>query len=731
VVHSLTYTSRIPPGELPPPPPPCFGRNELIKEIIGLVESLTPIALIGAGGIGKTSIALTLLHHDHIKDQFGENCWFIRCDQFPATLPHFLRQLSNVIGAGVSNPETLAPLRPFLSSKDILIILDNAESILDPQGTNAQEIYTVVEELSQFKTISLCITSRITTIPPLCKRPIIPTLLADAACDIFYNIYNNSSRSNAINNLLQQLDFHALSITLLATTASHNMWDHDRLAQEWNMHRTQVLQTDYNRSLAATIELSLTSPMFCKLGPDARDLLGVIAFFPQGIDENNIDQLFSTTSSRQNIFTRQKIFHKQNTLSKQNVFDKFCVLSLAYRSNGFITMLAPLRDHLCPKDPRSSPLLCTTKKYYFSRLLVDPDPGMPSFEETKWIMSEDVNVEHLLNVFTSVDAGSRGVWDACTSFMKHLYWHKPRLVMLGPKFEGLPDNHPSKPECLYELSRLFRSVGKFVEEKQLLGHTLELWRGQRNRFQVAEALECLGAVNWQLDLYTEGIQQVEESLGIFKQLNHTIGQAESLQQLARLLTQDNQLDAAEKAASQSINLLQDNSQQFRLCQGYRFLGNICQSKGETEKAINHYKAALGIASSSNWDNEQFCILFSLAQLFHKEGKFHDAQAHIELAKSHIVNDPYLPGRAMEQQARFWYEEGRLEEAKSEALCAVGVYEKLGAAKDMEDCRKLLQWIEEAEEEPVTSDGSDSTGKLLEVVLLPTPVNSPSFGHDTE
>jgi tetratricopeptide (TPR) repeat protein len=379
-------------------------------------------------------------------------------------------------------------------------------------------------------------------------------------------------------------------------------------------------------------------------------------------------------------------------------------------------MLAPLRDYLCPKDPKSSPLLCTAKKCYFSLLSVEVDPEEPGFEEAKWIISEDVNVEHLLNVFTSIDIGSKDVWDACASFMEHLYWHKPQLVMLRPKFEGLPDNHPSKPECLYGLSRLFRSVGNYVEEKQLLGHTLELWRGQRNRFQVAEALECLGAVNWQLDLYTEGIQQVEESLGIFKQLNHTIGQADSLQQLARLLTQDNQLDAAEKAASQSINLLQDKANNLGSVKVIISLVIYVSSKGETEKAINHYKAALGIASSSNWDNEQFWILYSLAQLFHKEGKFHDAQAHIEHAKSHTVNNPYLLGRAMEQQAWFWYGEGRLEEAKSEVLCAVGVYEKLGAAKDVEDCRELLQKIEGATK-LVTSDRLDSTGKLLEVVLF--------------
>jgi tetratricopeptide (TPR) repeat protein len=673
----LTFTSSIP-GESPPPPPrACFGRDELIEKIVGLTENLTPIALIGAGGIGKTSIALTVLHDNRVKQRFGENRRFIRCDQFPASLPHLLSRLSKVIGAGAENPEDLTPLRPFLSSKEILIVLDNAESVLDPQGTNAREIYAVVEELSQFKTICLCITSRISTVPPDCETLNTPTLSKESACDAFYRIYKNGERSDVVGSILEQLEFHPLSITLLATTASHNKWNRDRLVQEWDTHRTQVLRTDYNESLAATVELSLASPMFRELGPDARGLLGIIAFFPQGVDERNLDWFFPSISDR------------------RNIFDKFCVLSLAYRTDGFITMLAPLRDYLCPKDPTSSPLLHTTKECYLRRLSVDVNPGQPGYEEARWITSEDVNVEHLLAVFISNNTNSDGVWDAYTHFMEHLYWHKPRLVILGPELEGLPDDHPSKPTCLLELSGLFDSVGSHTEHKRLLTYALKLWRDRGDDLEVARGLRYLARSNQQLLFYAEGIQQAKESAGIFERLNDALEQADSLQQLAWLLQGDGQLDVAAEAASRSIELLPD-SEKFLACQGHRALGDICHSKGETEKAINYFEIALETASSFDWPSQMFRILFSLAVLFSDHDRFDEAHAHVERAKLHATNDPYDLGRAMELQARIWYKHGRLEEAKSEALCAAGVYGKLGAAEDVEDCRDLLRKIKETE-----------------------------------
>ena len=587
----------------------------------------------------------------------------------------------------------------------MILFLDNAESILDPARPDHKEMYAVVEELTQIDTICLGITSRITTVPTHCKRPTILPLSQESACDIFYAIYDNGGRSDIISDLVERLDRHALSITLLAKVASHRVWDYDRLAGEWKTRRAQVLEAVGDGGLKATLDLSLTSPTFDKFSPSpsqtsrerfaskvrkfispltphppifsARELLEVVAFFPQGVNEKNLEWLFPTIPD------------------SRDILDTFCMLSLTYRSNGFVTMLAPIRDHLTPKDPKSCPLLCATKDNYFSRLAVDIHPDEPGFEKTRWIVSEDVNVQHLLDVFTSIDTRTGGIWDACDGFMMHLYWHKPRQTVLGPKIEALPDDHPSKPECLFELSRLFGGLGNDVEAKRFLASALKLQRQRGDKAQVAQTLRELSEANRHLELYGEGIQQAKEALEIYRRLGKTIGQALSLNQLAWLFFGDNQLGAAKDAASGTIDLLPEKGQEYLLCKSHRVLGMTYQSKGEKEKAISHFETALRIATPFNWSDSLFWVHYSLAWLFVDEDKFDEANAHIEQAKSHAVNDAYLLGCAMQMQAQVWYRQGKLEDAKYEAHSALEVYDKLGAARSAGTCRDLLQRIERA------------------------------------
>ena len=566
------------------------------------------------------------------------------------------------------------------------MILDNAESILDSEGKDAQDIHSTVKELCQSEMTFVCITSRNRTVPSSCERPAVPTLSIEAAREIFYTIYKGAERPKVIDDILRQLDFHALSIDLLATTGFRNEWDHNRLAKEWNAHRVGLLQ-----GLPATINFSLASPTFRKLGSKAHDVLRVIAFFPQGVDEKNIDWLFPNISRGTGILTR---LLPPRTHDGTNIFDKFCLLSLTYRINGFITMLAPIREYFTPKDPKSSPLLRETKERYFTRLSVDVDPTKPGFGEAEWIKLEDVNVEHLLDVFVSIKADA-GALDACAHFMEHLHWHKPRQTVLGSKIEGLPEDHPSKAKYLLKLSQVFQTLGNFSEQRRLLSQVLPLERMQGNKQRIAETLMRLSDASRMLGIHTEGIRQAEEAIRIYRGSDDKVGQAEGLKQLAWLLNGNKQLDAAEEAVTHAINLLPKTGQEFKTCQCHDLLGDVYRSKGEIERAIHHFGVALKIASAFNWHTRLLWIHYSLAELFRDENYFKNAQAHIEQAKSHVGEGKYFLGRVTQLQAQVWHREGRLEDARSEAVRAKEIYEQLGLANDVQVCMALLQGIEKA------------------------------------
>ena len=376
-------------------------------------------------------------------------------------------------------------------------------------------------------------------------------------------------------------------------------------------------------------------------------------------------------------------------------------------------MLAPLRDYLLPQDPTSSPLLCATKDCYFTRMSVKFDTSTHVFRESRWIATEDLNVEHLVDVFTSVEVDAGKSWVACHGFLKHLYWHKPRLTVLGQKIEGLPDDHWCKPDCLFQLANLFKSVGNFAERKRLLNQTLKVVKERGDEDSFARILSELSDTNRNLGLFEEGIQQAREALEVYRRLGTTSSQAWCLNCLAWLLYADKQLDASKEAVSLAVDLLPEKGQEHMACQLHRLLGNIYCSGDEREKAIHHFRVALEIMSPFEWHDQLFWIHLSLAQLFLDEGTPEDVHAHIEQAKSFAGENSYYLGRTMELQALMWCHRWRPKEAKSEASRAFETFEKLGAAEDLERCRTILQGIEKTMKSQPTSDIPDSNSELLE------------------
>lgn len=311
---------------LPPAPTNFFARDEIMTQSLDHFDRVMSLILSGAVGVGKTTIALTLLHHDRIKARFGNNRHFIRCSDLANSLESFLEHLSSAIGLPPIG--TMELLRPRLLARPspLVLVLDGVEGILDPLAVDSKEITAAIEEVAQCRNVCILATSRMAIDISGFQTIEVPTISAHGARDMFYTLCS-LDRSTVIDDLVETLDLHPLSVVLLAGAAREKTWDEPTLLREWDDGQADALELDENQSLAAAIESALAYPTIQRLGPAVQQTLEAISAFPDGLNETRVERMFPTISGA------------------GAVVDVLCRFHLVERRDGFVRMLSPFRFH--------------------------------------------------------------------------------------------------------------------------------------------------------------------------------------------------------------------------------------------------------------------------------------------------------------------------------------------------------------------------------------------------
>jgi len=156
-----------PPGWLPAPMTPLLGRTAALAQTQALLPSARCLTLVGAGGSGKTRLALALA--EAVRQRYPGGVWWVGLDALsdPALLA---QALAGAVGATDLRTPPLQALTQRLSGLPTLLVLDNCEHLLEGCAEMAAQLLRELPQLQLLNTSreSLRVAGEVVwTVPPL------------------------------------------------------------------------------------------------------------------------------------------------------------------------------------------------------------------------------------------------------------------------------------------------------------------------------------------------------------------------------------------------------------------------------------------------------------------------------------------------------------------------------------------------------------------------------------
>jgi predicted ATPase/DNA-binding winged helix-turn-helix (wHTH) protein len=219
-------------NNLPPAVASIVGRAGDIAEIQKGLETERVLSIVGAGGMGKTTVAVAVA--ESFAARVRDGAWFVDLASLddPALVPN---AIAEAIGLKTQASNPLADLLDHLRARNLLLILDNCEHVIEAAATCARRILADAPEVRILATSREPLRingERVYRLAPLDAPPIEPRLQTKALLDfpatqLFIERATARSRmfhiqdddAPVVAEICQRLDGLAMAIELAATRA--------------------------------------------------------------------------------------------------------------------------------------------------------------------------------------------------------------------------------------------------------------------------------------------------------------------------------------------------------------------------------------------------------------------------------------------------------------------------------------------------------------------------------
>ncbi|KAJ7278245.1 P-loop containing nucleoside triphosphate hydrolase protein [Mycena rebaudengoi] len=277
-------------GLLPPCPQIFNGRESELQDVVNiLIQDSAHIAILGAGGMGKTSLATAALHNPQVEAKYSHR-YFIPCHSSP-TCTELAATIANHIGLEKGSNMAKKIAHYFVHAPPSLLVLDNLETPWEALSARS-EVEEFLSLLTDAPHLGLMITLRGAEHPSKVKwtRPFLAPLkpLSNvAARQTFIEVADEGHDDASIKELLELTGNLPLAVSLVASVAGSEGCA--KALSRWKLESTRMLSDGYDQrsSLDISIMLSYTSS---RMTPGAQELLSILSMLPDGLADANLVQ---------------------------------------------------------------------------------------------------------------------------------------------------------------------------------------------------------------------------------------------------------------------------------------------------------------------------------------------------------------------------------------------------------------------------------------------------------
>jgi len=624
---------------LPIPLSSFIGRQKEGTELKERITTTRLLTLTGAGGSGKTRLAIQVA--TDLIDQFHDGVWWV--DLAPlideALVPHAVAQALGV--REVPNQPLREMLITFLHHKQLLLVLDNCEHLIAACAHLADDLLThcasvrmlatsrevlgiVGEMVYHVPTMALPTPQRLTLTDLLLEYEGIH-LFVERACAVKSDFALTEQNAAAVLQICQRLDGLPLALELAAARTKVLTVEQiaERLNDRFNL-LTQGSRTALPRqqTLRATIDWS-----YDLLPEDMRMLFRRLSVFAGGF----------TLEAAEGVCSEESLAPRALLDRLARLVDRSLVKVEREGDNARYRMLETIREYASEKLDGSSEAEQVRRRHrdFFIAFAEQAEPKLKSAKQFEWL--DRLEVEHD-NVRAAWECAIESDAELALKLASALldFW-----LMRGNASEGrawlaklLPQTKPwgqtaKRAHVLSAVGQLACSQQDFAAARSLLEEALPIARMAGDEKEIAFALLWLGrtAHRQRDDQTAQGY--TEECLTIYQGLQDQWGIAMAMFRLGGQAFYQGHYAQAEERGLKSLAKFQELGDKFMAGQVLNGFGELARLQGDYERAGKCYEESLEILRELRSRGALAAPSFNLAWVSLHRGDHRKAKALFE------------------------------------------------------------------------------------------------------